>query len=39
MQFYTPARSQAQPMSLGSAKDCTVTQAFEVLEQLHSAVM
>lgn len=39
MQFYTPAGSQAQPMSLGSAKDYTVTQAFKVLEQLHSAVM
>lgn len=39
MQFYMPAGSQAQPTSLGSAKDCTVPQAFKVLEQLHSAVM
>lgn len=39
MQFHTPAASQAQPMSLASAKDHTVPQAFKVLEQLHSAVM
>lgn len=38
MQFYMPASLQAQPVSLGSSKDHTVTQAFKVLKQLHSAV-